>query len=69
MTTALVQTMLIQALDKSAMVKCITIGWAWYTHVCTVRAPVFGAGTSYFGTSEHYGITHGSLLTSWMNYE
>ena len=36
-------------------------------HTCTVRAPVFGR-YQFFGTSEHYGKTHGSLLTLWMNY-
>ena len=33
----------------------------------TVRAPVFGRH-QFFGTSEYYGKTHGSLLTLWMNY-
>ena len=33
----------------------------------TVRAPVFGRHL-FFGTSEHYGKTHGSLLSGWMNY-
>ena len=33
----------------------------------TVRAPVFGRH-QFFGTSEHYGKTHGSLLSGWMNY-
>ena len=33
----------------------------------TVRAPVFGRH-QFFGTSEHYGKTHGILLTGWMNY-
>ena len=33
---------------------------------CTVRAPVFGRH-QFFGTSEHYGNTHGSLWTLWMN--
>ena len=37
------------------------------THVCTVRAPVFGRH-QFFGTSEHYGKAHGSLLSEWMNY-
>ena len=35
--------------------------------VVTVRAPVFGRH-QYFSTSEHYGKTHGSLLSGWMNY-
>ena len=34
---------------------------------CTVRAPVFDRH-QFFGTSEHYGKTHGSLVTLWMNY-
>ena len=34
---------------------------------CPVRAPVFGAH-QFFGTSEHYGKAHGSLLSGWMNY-
>ena len=34
---------------------------------CTVRAPVFGRH-QFFGTSEHYGKAHGSLLSGWMNY-
>ena len=33
----------------------------------TVRAPVFGRH-QLFGTSEHYGKAHGSLLSWWMNY-
>ena len=33
----------------------------------TVRAPVFGRH-QFFGTSEHYGKAHGSLLSGWMNY-
>ena len=33
----------------------------------TVRAPVFGRHY-FFGTSEHYGKAHGSLLSGWMNY-
>ena len=35
--------------------------------VITVRAPVFGRH-QFFGTSEHYGKAHGSLLSGWMNY-
>ena len=35
--------------------------------LCTVRTPVFGRH-QFFGTSEHYGKTHGSLLSGWMNY-
>ena len=31
------------------------------------RAPVFGRHR-FFGTSEHYGKAHGSLLSGWMNY-
>ena len=34
----------------------------------TVRAPVFGRH-QFFGTSEHYGKAHGSLLSGWMNYD
>ena len=34
---------------------------------CTVTAPVFGRH-QFFGTSEHYGKAHGSLLSGWMNY-
>ena len=34
----------------------------------TVSAPVFGR-RQFFGTSEHYGIAHGSLLSGWMNYD
>ena len=33
----------------------------------TVRAPVF-TRHQFFGTSEHYGKAHGSLLSGWMNY-
>ena len=33
----------------------------------TVRAPVFGRH-QFFGTLEHYGRAHGSLLSGWMNY-
>ena len=33
----------------------------------TVRVPVFGRH-QFFGTSEHYGKAHGSLLSGWMNY-
>ena len=33
-----------------------------------VRAPVFGRH-QFFGTSEHYGKAHGSVLFGWMNYE
>ena len=36
-------------------------------HASTVRAPVFGRH-QFFGTSEHYGKAHGSLLSGWMNY-
>ena len=32
----------------------------------TVRAPVFDRH-QFFGTSEHYGKAHGSLLSGWMN--
>ena len=41
----------------------------FYTHsnASTVRAPVFGRH-QFFGTSEHYGKAHGSLLSGWMNY-
>ena len=34
---------------------------------CTVRAPEFGRH-QFFGTSEHYAKSHGSLLSGWMNY-
>ena len=37
------------------------------TRTGTVRAPVFGRH-QFFGTSEHYGKAHGSLLSWWMNY-
>ena len=33
----------------------------------TVRAPVFDRH-QFFGTSEHYGKAHGSLLSGWINY-
>ena len=33
----------------------------------TVRAPVFGR-LQFFGTSEHYGKAHGSLISGWVNY-
>ena len=33
----------------------------------TVRTPVFDRH-QFFGTSEHYGKAHGSLLSGWMNY-
>ena len=33
----------------------------------TIRAPVFGRH-QFFGTSEHYGKAHWSLLSGWMNY-
>ena len=38
-----------------------------YLVAVTVRAPVFGRH-QFFGTSEHYGKAHGSLLSGWMNY-
>ena len=40
-----------------------------YLHVAmsTVRAPVFGRH-QFFGTSEHYGKAHESLLSGSMNY-
>ena len=34
----------------------------YYFMDCTVRAPVFGR-YQFFGTSEHYGKAHGSLLS------
>ena len=34
---------------------------------CTVRPLVFGRH-QFFGTSEHYGKAHGSLLSGWMKY-
>ena len=37
-----------------------------WNSICTVRAPVFGRHR-FFGTSEHYGKAHGSLLSGWMN--
>ena len=37
------------------------------TCTCTVRAPVFDRH-QVFGTSEHYGKAHGSLLCGWRNY-
>ena len=36
-------------------------------YCCTVRAPVFGRH-QFFGTSEHCGKAHGSLLSWWMTY-
>ena len=51
-------------------VYCFTLsicGSPKFNTVCTVRAPVFGRH-QLFGTSEHYGKTHGSLLSGWMNY-
>ena len=42
----------------------------FFLHTCLlsiVRAPVFGRH-QFFGTSEHYGKAHGSLLSGWMNY-
>ena len=41
--------------------------FCYYLYLCTVRAPVFGRH-QFFGTSEQYGIAHGSLLSGWMNY-
>ena len=38
-----------------------------YTSSGTVRAPVIGRH-QFFGTSEHYGRAHGSLLSGWINY-
>ena len=38
-----------------------------HSPMSTVRAPVFGKH-QFFGTSEHCGKTHGSLLSGWMNY-
>ena len=38
-----------------------------YQCTVTVRAPVFGRH-QFFGTSEHYGKAHRSLLSGWMNY-
>ena len=41
---------------------------ARYTKVSsTIRAPVYGRH-QFFGTSEHYGKAHGSLLSGRMNY-
>ena len=40
--------------------------WTRNEERCTVRAPVFGRH-QFFGTSEHYGKAHGSLLSGWMN--
>ena len=34
----------------------------------TVRAPIFDRH-QFFGTSEHYGKAHGSLLSGWINYD
>ena len=42
--------------------KCIT---TFYLSI--VRAPVFDRH-QFFGTSEHYGKAHGSLLSGWKNY-
>ena len=44
-----------------------SISMAGYVNPRTVRAPVFGRH-QFFGTSEHYGKAHGSLLSGWMNY-
>ena len=47
--------------------------WKWILNFfagqprSTVRAPVFRRH-QFFGTSEHYGKAHGSLLSGWMNY-
>ena len=41
--------------------------WADVLRCRTVRAPVFGRH-QFFGTSEHYGKAHGSLLSGWMDY-
>ena len=38
-----------------------------WMYMYTVRAPAFGRH-QFFGTSEHYGKTRGSLLSGWMNY-
>ena len=44
------------------------VSFDWQLHSsCTVRAPVFGRH-QFFGTSEHYGKAHGSLLSGWINY-
>ena len=48
--------------DVHCTCTCITV-----LHHCTVRAPVFGRH-QFFGTSEHYGKAHWSLLSGWMNY-
>ena len=51
----------------SCMAKC-TIQLR-YIHKSTVRAPVFGRlRHQFFGTSEHYGKAHESLLSGWRNY-
>ena len=42
--------------------------WTRFWISCTVRAPVLGRH-QFFGTSEHYGKAHGSLLSGWMNYD
>ena len=42
--------------------------WANKCLSSTVRAPVFDRH-QFFGTSEHYGKAHGSLLSGWMNYD
>ena len=44
-----------------------TITWYIFHSKCTVRAPVFGRH-QFFGTSEHYGKAHGSVVSGWMNY-
>ena len=45
----------------------VKMTWFDSRRACTVRAPVFGRH-QFFGTSEHYGKAHGSLLSGWMNY-
>ena len=48
---------------------CSFISFSRVASFCqsTVRAPVFDRH-QFFGTSEHYGKVHGSLLSGWMNY-
>ena len=41
--------------------------WYFFSTYTMIRAPVFGRH-QFFGTSEHYGKAHGSLLSGWMNY-
>ena len=57
---------------QDILAKLAQVSWKPPKSACihvtiTVRAPVFGRH-QFFGTSEHYGKAHGSLLSGWMNY-